>query len=82
VRRCAERWADGRFALEQETNAYAVLPETQWRGTGRHRSRQRPQWDVGKADADAAVRGSAGERSGGQGAGTAYARRNSAPVAG
>ena len=32
VRRCAERWADGRFVLEQETNAYAVLPETQWRG--------------------------------------------------
>jgi hypothetical protein len=33
VRRCAERRAaDGRFVLEQETNAYAVLPETQWRG--------------------------------------------------
>jgi hypothetical protein len=32
VRRCAERWADGRFVLEQETNAYAVLPETGWRG--------------------------------------------------
>jgi len=32
VRRCAERWADGRFVLEQETNAYAVLPEGQWRG--------------------------------------------------
>jgi hypothetical protein len=32
VRRCAERWADGRFVLEQETNAYAVLPESQWRG--------------------------------------------------
>ena len=32
VRRCAERWSDGRFVLEQETNAYAVLPETQWRG--------------------------------------------------
>jgi hypothetical protein len=24
--------ADGRFVLEQETNAHAVLPETQWRG--------------------------------------------------
>ena len=24
--------ADGRFVLEQETNAYAVLPESQWRG--------------------------------------------------
>jgi hypothetical protein len=32
VRRCAERWQDGRFRLEQETNAYAVLPESQWRG--------------------------------------------------
>jgi hypothetical protein len=31
-RRCAEPWADGRFLLEQETNAYAVLPESQWRG--------------------------------------------------
>jgi hypothetical protein len=32
VRRCAERWQDGRFVLEQDTNAYAVLPESQWRG--------------------------------------------------
>jgi hypothetical protein len=32
VRRCAEGWRDGRFVLEQETNAYAVLPETGWRG--------------------------------------------------
>jgi hypothetical protein len=32
VRRCTESWQDGRFRLEQETNAYAVLPETQWRG--------------------------------------------------
>jgi hypothetical protein len=32
VRRCAERWAGGRFVLEQQTNAYAVLPESQWRG--------------------------------------------------
>ena len=32
IRRCAESWADGRFVLEQETNAYAVLPESQWRG--------------------------------------------------
>jgi hypothetical protein len=33
VRRCAEsRREDGRFMLEQETNAYAVLPATQWRG--------------------------------------------------
>jgi hypothetical protein len=32
VRRCAESWRDGRFVLEQETNAYAVLPESQWHG--------------------------------------------------
>jgi hypothetical protein len=32
VRRCAESWRDGLFVLEQETNAYAVLPDTQWRG--------------------------------------------------
>src|SRR4249919_4010650 len=32
LRRCAESWRDGRFVLEQETNAYAVLPESQWRG--------------------------------------------------
>jgi hypothetical protein len=33
LRRCAEsRREDGRFVLEQETNAYAVLPCTQWRG--------------------------------------------------
>ena len=32
VRRCAESWQGGRFVLEQETNAYAVLPASQWRG--------------------------------------------------
>jgi hypothetical protein len=32
VRRCAEKWIDGRFVLEQETNAYAILPSSQWRG--------------------------------------------------
>jgi hypothetical protein len=32
LRRCAESWKDGRFALEQETNAYAILPSSQWRG--------------------------------------------------
>ena len=32
VRRCIESKRDGRFMLEQETNAYAVLPESQWRG--------------------------------------------------
>jgi hypothetical protein len=32
TRRCAERWEDGRFVLEQETNAYALLPSSHWRG--------------------------------------------------
>jgi hypothetical protein len=32
VRRCAEDWEDGRFVLRQETNAYAILPDSQWRG--------------------------------------------------
>jgi hypothetical protein len=32
VRRCAETWKEGRFVLEQETNAYAVLPPSQWLG--------------------------------------------------
>lgn len=39
VRRCAEGWQDGRFVLAQETNAYAVLPESQWRG---YRAPQEP----------------------------------------
>jgi hypothetical protein len=32
VQRCAKNWCDGRFVLEQGTNAYAVLPSSQWRG--------------------------------------------------
>lgn len=32
VRRCAEQIIDGRFTLRQETNAYAVLPASQWLG--------------------------------------------------
>jgi hypothetical protein len=32
LRRCAEDWKDGRFVLKQETNAYAILPASQWRG--------------------------------------------------
>ncbi len=32
VRRCAESWRDGHFVLEQQTNGYAVLPDSQWRG--------------------------------------------------
>jgi len=32
VRRCIEDWQDGRYTLEQVSNAYAVLPASQWRG--------------------------------------------------
>jgi hypothetical protein len=32
LRRCAEDWIDGRFMLRQQSNAYGVLPATQWRG--------------------------------------------------
>lgn len=32
LRRCAEEWSEGRFTLRQETNAYGILPATQWRG--------------------------------------------------
>jgi hypothetical protein len=32
VRRCSESIKNGRFTLEQETNAYAILPSSQWRG--------------------------------------------------
>lgn len=32
VRRCAESRRDGRFVLEQETNAYAVLDAANWQG--------------------------------------------------
>jgi hypothetical protein len=31
VRRCYEDWDEGRFVLRQDTNAYAILPPTQWR---------------------------------------------------
>ena len=32
VRRCVEGMKDGRFTLEQESNAYGLAPPTQWRG--------------------------------------------------
>lgn len=32
LRRCTADFIDGRFTLEQETNAYAILPSTQWLG--------------------------------------------------
>jgi hypothetical protein len=44
VRRCAERWQDGRFVLEQATNAYAVLPESQWQGYTPPPEAPEPEW--------------------------------------
>ena len=32
VRRCAQAYEDGVFTLRQETNAYAILPPSQWHG--------------------------------------------------
>jgi hypothetical protein len=32
LRRCHAETKDGRFTLAQDTNAYAILPPTQWRG--------------------------------------------------
>ncbi len=32
LRRCIEAVVDGRFVLRQQSNAYGVLPATQWRG--------------------------------------------------
>lgn len=32
LRRCSASMEDGRFTLRQETNAYAILPPSQWRG--------------------------------------------------
>jgi hypothetical protein len=32
VRRCVERVKDGRFTLEQQSNAYGLVPASQWRG--------------------------------------------------
>jgi hypothetical protein len=32
VRRCEKRWVSGRFELRQRTNAYVLLPPSQWRG--------------------------------------------------
>ena len=72
VRRCAESWRDGRFVLEQETNAYAVLPESQWRG---YRPPPEPPGALAghlggtTAPALCARPGGPGGRSGGQGAG-------------
>ena len=61
VRRCAESWRDGRFVLEQETNAYAVLPESQWRGYRPPAEAPAPvAGHVGRTAADAGCAGSGG----------------------
>ncbi len=44
VRRCAESWRDGRFVLEQETNAYGLLPESGWRGYRPPLEPPEPEW--------------------------------------
>ena len=82
VRRCAESWQDGRFVLEQETNAYGLLPESQWRG---YRPPQEPPaspWpgDVGRTGTDVLCTrpGGPGGRSGGQGAGVGGQRHDAA----
>jgi hypothetical protein len=44
VRRCSERFIGGRFTLEQDTNAYGILPPSQWRlFTPRHTDPPPPQ---------------------------------------
>ena len=70
VRRCAERWADGHFVLEQETNAYAVLPEIQWRGYRPPQEPPTPAAGTWGEPPPSGRSGGAGARSGGQGAGT------------
>jgi len=71
VRRCAENWRDGRFVLEQQSNAYAVLPPTQWRDLHRedpstppagrgHLTRRPPSKD---AQADCYAAGASGRAS-------------------
>ena len=72
VRRCAERWADGRFVLEQETNAYAgTAGEPVARLPGATGATRAGAGHVGRTDAHAVSSrpGGVGGRSGGQGAG-------------
>jgi hypothetical protein len=80
VRRCAESWRDGRFVLEQETNAYAVLPEREpmcgYRPPTEPSAPAPGTW--GRTSASPALcgrPGGAGERSEGQGAGAEHRSR-------
>ena len=43
VRRCAESIINGQWCLEQESNAYAVIPPTQWHGYRPKPPLQRPE---------------------------------------
>jgi hypothetical protein len=82
VRRCAERWADGRFVLEQETNAYAVLPESQWQGYRPPPEASAAPWppylECNAAHGICARPGGAGDRSCGQGTGAGGQRHDAA----
>ena len=54
LRRCAEDWQDGRFVLRQETNAYGILPATQWRGYAPKAGSPRAAiWHMGRSSAPA-----------------------------
>jgi hypothetical protein len=75
VRRCAESWRDGRLVLEQQTNAYAVLPEGQWRGYRPPLEAPGPvpgTWGEPAAHAGCRHAGEAGGRHDGQGDGTCH----------
>jgi hypothetical protein len=72
VRRCAESWRDGRFVLEQETNAYAVLPATQWRGYQPPLEAPAPGTWGNRPHAGCRHAGGAGDRHDGQGYGASY----------
>jgi hypothetical protein len=43
VRRCVESVKDGRFTLEQQSNAYGLVPPTQWRGFKAPQAAPRPE---------------------------------------
>jgi Winged helix-turn-helix DNA-binding len=43
LRRCKEEYVDGRFTLSQDTNAYAVLPSSQWRGFNEQAPAPKPE---------------------------------------
>jgi hypothetical protein len=44
-RRCSAEFEDGRYTLRQETNTYAVLPPSQWKGYKTPQKPPRPERD-------------------------------------